>query len=281
MDRFLRDLFDYVDFGEEDARRLAEFLPAARPHFRRIAEHFYAKILEHPSAHAAIRGGPEQVERLKGTLVDWMESGLSGPHDDAWLARRRRIGRVHVRIELPQEYMFSAMNVVRRDFKAVVAETGPRAPAEARRLEEALDKLFDLELAIMLDTYREASEEALLKKERLAAIGEVIETVQALFLVLDAAGRILEVNEGVCAATGLERSSLLGAPWVERCVAPGDAEKMRALFGRVMAGSGPVAETFRLRHTDGGERWVSWRFSQVEAYGERRFVASGLDITEI
>ena len=41
-----------------------------------------------------------------------MDELLSGPWDDEYFQLRCRIGRVHVRIALPQHYMFGAMNVI-------------------------------------------------------------------------------------------------------------------------------------------------------------------------
>jgi hypothetical protein len=122
MTTYFDDIKSYVGFTDEDAARLRALLPDAEPHFPRISEHFYECIQRHPKAHAAL-SGPAQIERLKGTLVEWMRSGLAGPQDEAFFERRCRIGRVHVRINLPQQYMFTAMNVMRLDFREVVDQT--------------------------------------------------------------------------------------------------------------------------------------------------------------
>ncbi len=174
----LEDIKSYISFGDEDARALREFLPVATPSFQAISDHFYDLILAHPNAHAAITGGSEQVERLKRTLMAWMESGLRGPHDEAFWTRRARIGQVHVAIGLPQRYMFTAMNVMRLDFRAVVEREIPDL-APARVLNAALDKLFDLELAIMLHAYQEDSEARLRQRER-ARLSEKLMAVGTL-----------------------------------------------------------------------------------------------------
>ena len=174
---FFDDVKRYVDFGDRDTEALQAFLPLARPHFPGISSHFYARILEHPAANGAIRGGEAQVERLKQTLIMWMESGLAGPHDEAFLLRRARIGRVHVQIELPQQYMLTAMNVMRLDFKRVAEECYPEQPARLSAVSDAVDKLFDIELAIMLNTYQEDSLDRLSRRERLATIGQLAATI--------------------------------------------------------------------------------------------------------
>ena len=75
---FFAEVVDYVGFTPADGQRLAAFLPRAEPHFVGIAEHFYERILAHDQAHAAITGGPEQIERLKASDADRL---LKGPRD--------------------------------------------------------------------------------------------------------------------------------------------------------------------------------------------------------
>lgn len=175
---FFGEIVDYVGFSPSDSQRLAEFLPRAESHFVGIAEHFYERILAHEQAHAAITGGPEQIERLKRTLIGWMRSGLAGPHDDEYCQRRARIGHMHVRIGLPQRYMVTAMNVMRLDFRRVVETELAAAPiAELQALNDSLDRLFDLELAIMLETYKLEADDRLRRRERLATIGQLAASI--------------------------------------------------------------------------------------------------------
>lgn len=178
-DGFFAEVTNYIGFTAEDSARLAAFLPAAAPHFERISEHFYERIVSHPQAHQAISGGSEQIDRLKRTLVEWMRSGLAGPHDQDFALRRARIGYIHVRIGLPQRYMITAMNVMRRDFHEVVSATYP-SDAERDKLEAlqiALNRLFDLELAIMLETYKLETDDRLRRRERLATIGQLAASI--------------------------------------------------------------------------------------------------------
>ena len=65
-------------------RCCAPFVPSASPHFVSIVDDFYAAIDGRPEARAAISGGAPQIERLKQTLIDWLDSMLLGPHDEAY-----------------------------------------------------------------------------------------------------------------------------------------------------------------------------------------------------
>ncbi len=164
---FFSEIKSYIGFGPADAAVLAALRPLLAPQFAGFAEHFYDTIMRHPRAAAAITGGRAQVDRLEASLEAWMDSGLAGPHDRAFYERRARIGRMHVVIGLPQEFMFTAMNVMRMDFHgAIDALTDPTHPAAVRR--DAIDKLFDLELAIMLRYYQRDSEAVVAQRERRA-----------------------------------------------------------------------------------------------------------------
>lgn len=171
------DVRRYVGFGDDDAARLVALHPVLAPHFTRIAEHFYACILAHPRAHTAITGGDAQVERLKQSLVLWMDSGLIGPHDEAFYERRARIGRRHVEIGLPQQYMVTAIGVMRQDYHAVVSDVPHSDAGERTANLRAIDRLLDVELAIMLQTYRIDSDDQIRRSERLATIGLVAATI--------------------------------------------------------------------------------------------------------
>ncbi|MBM4361063.1 MAG: histidine kinase [Deltaproteobacteria bacterium] len=173
----LESLHAYVGFGPEGAAALRALHPHVAPHGAAIIDDFYDAIRTHPGASGVIRGGPEQVARLKGTLRKWLDEVLLGPHDAAYLESHARIGRVHVRIELPQELMFTAMNRIRSQLHRVVESAALGSDTSRAHARCAVDQVLDLELAIMLDTYREALTDKLRARERLATIGELSATL--------------------------------------------------------------------------------------------------------
>lgn len=163
---YLEELKRYVGFGPTDEDLLRRLRAATSDaEIAAIAEHFYAVIMQHEGARSVITEGPAQIARLKSTLVEWVISGLADPHDEGYYERRSRIGRRHVAIGLPQQYMFTAMNVMRRDLHHLV-ET--HLPDERLATRDAIDRLLDMELAIMLRHYQLEVEERLVRRERQA-----------------------------------------------------------------------------------------------------------------
>src|SRR5579862_2586938 len=155
METLFEELKRYVQWSEADEAALRALHAQAEPELERVAAVFYRRILDHEQARKALEGGESQVGRLKITLQAWMNELLRGPWDEAYYERRARIGRVHVRIALPQHYMFGAMNVIRGELVGLI-ERFHRGDVERERVTRlALGKILDLELAIMLHTYRE------------------------------------------------------------------------------------------------------------------------------
>jgi signal transduction histidine kinase len=170
---FLESLKAYVAFDDQSSAALREAHPIVAPHFEHIVDDFYDTIEAHPDARAAIAGGAEQIQRLKGSLLRWIDELFSGPHDEGYFERRARIGRVHVRINLPQRYMLTAMDRIRLQSLQVLRDAPGLDRAATSRMITALHQILDIELAIMLETYREDLLAKNRTAERLATIGQL------------------------------------------------------------------------------------------------------------
>lgn len=162
---FLEACFAYVDLSAGELELLEAAHELLVPHFPAIAGKFYEAVWKDPDA-AKVISGPAQVERLRVTLIDWMSTGLLGPHDERFYDKRSRIGRRHVQIGLDQQYMFTAMSVVRTAYHDILLAQAP--PAEAAAMMRAINKLLDIELAIMVRHYQLDSEAKLVARERRA-----------------------------------------------------------------------------------------------------------------
>jgi two-component system sensor histidine kinase HydH len=167
------ELKRYVGFGEADEVALRALHQAAVPQLQRVAEIFYDRILGHAEARRALQGGERQVGHLQLTLVAWMDRLLRGPWDDEHWESRYRIGRVHVRIGLPQHYMFGAMNVLRSELGGIAYQAFRAEPERLQLVGSALGKILDLELAAMLHTYREDLLAQQARAERLSTFGQL------------------------------------------------------------------------------------------------------------
>ena len=177
METLFGELKRYVGWSAEHEHALRQLRPRATPHFQQIADAFYGRILEHDEARQVLLSGESSVGHLKVKLVAWMDRLLAGPWDEEYFELRCRIGRVHVRIGLPQHYMFGAMNVLRDQLNLVARDVYAGDEASVLETRTAVGKLLDLELAIMLHTYREDLEAQNARSERLATFGQLIGSI--------------------------------------------------------------------------------------------------------
>lgn len=171
------ELKRYVGFGASDELALRALHPLVRPRFEHISEVFYQRILEHEEAARALVEGESMVGRLRLKLVQWMDKLLTGPWDHDYYELRTRIGHKHVAIALPQHYMFGAMNVLRQELDAAIDAAFVDGRDAARSVRLAVSKVLELELAIMLHTYREDILSQQARSERLATFGQLVGSI--------------------------------------------------------------------------------------------------------
>ena len=234
------ELKRYVGFTAADAGLLRGFRGAAEPHFERIAQEFYDRIRRHEEAHAVFTG-EAQIARLQRSLVRWLERVFSGTYDEAYFAETTAIGRMHVKVGLPQRYMFTAMALIRSSLMQLAGADGVVCGAICR--------LLDLELAIMLESYSDDWISRIQHVERMEkeALGRslavtqhryvnAVELAHVLIVGLDGEGMIKLFNREAERVTGFARDQVLGAAFITALgFDDGDAARLRGVLARFAA----------------------------------------------
>lgn len=168
-----QDLQRYVGWTDQDARNVQSVAALLDPHLRPLIDDFYDEIDRHPGAKKVITGGQAQIDRLKGTLLVWIRELLSGLYDQAYVARRWRVGWRHVEIGLDQVYTNAALSRLRRGLIQTLDQVWPGDPAGSIPVRRSLNMLMDLDLAIIEDAYQAEHLIRRERAERLATIGQV------------------------------------------------------------------------------------------------------------
>ncbi len=131
-----------------------------------------------------------------------------------------------------------------------------------------------------------ASREAKVLSEEVAhrerKLRNLVDTVQALLLVLDDNGSVVQANPAVANVTGLGPDDLVGLPWIATFVPKADREEAERLFRRLLDGESWSTHENRIISADGSrERVIRWQSSSLEQpNGSRLIYASGVDVTE-
>jgi signal transduction histidine kinase len=171
--RRYQELQQYVGWTADDARRVQSIGRLLDSSLPALVEDFYAEIDRHPEARKVITGGDAQIERLKGTLTQWLRELLSGKYDADYVAQRWRVGWRHVEIGLDQVYTNTALSRLRRGLLRALGDVWTGDFKELLAVRGALNTLLDLDLAIIEDAYQAEYTARQQRSERLAAVGQV------------------------------------------------------------------------------------------------------------
>lgn len=165
------ELARYVDWTPTDAERAHAIGNLLRPRFPEFVDDFYATIQRSPGTRTIVR--PDQIERLKGSLHRWLSELLSGKYDEAYVLGRVRVGRRHVEIGLDQAYTSAAMSRLRTAMTAALLDAASELSFPIAAALITLQKLLDLDLAVIQETYEADYLARQQRVERLAAIGRM------------------------------------------------------------------------------------------------------------
>jgi signal transduction histidine kinase len=171
--RHYQDLQTYIEWSADDVRRIRSAATRAEPHFRALIDDFYAELVRHPAANQVIRGGAQQIERLKGTLGGWLRGLFFDDYDMQFVSRRWQVGLRHVEIGLDQTYASAALSRLGSRLAQALEAGWPGETAELFAVQRSLNKLLDLDRSIIELAYQTEFQRRQKQAERLAAIGQV------------------------------------------------------------------------------------------------------------
>jgi PAS domain S-box-containing protein len=275
LQQISQEVEQYVEWTADDALRMTALRPHVLPALPELAEDFYREIQKHPRAAQVMTGGLVQVDRLKGTLVRWMEELLAGPYGPEYAAARGRVGMRHVEIGLPQVFTSAALARLRTGMLQALYHHGLAANCSPTQLSEwvqSLNKRIDIDLAIIAAVYEaefvrrqkeleRARLEDLLHQQREFAAG-VLGQLQAVVLVVDLQGRIERFNPYLAQLAQREPEAVLGQSWLDVFVQEStNSSLFRRLSDLVQpsasTGNG-VTVTAPLPVADGSTRTLRW-----------------------
>ena len=152
----------YVCFEEQDERHLNSLVESITNNVDHIVGDFYDRVDANEDTRSLVEVHSSR-NALEGTLREWVLSFLAGPHNNAYYTRRCHIGRIHFRIGLKPHFVFVAMNTLR---------DGITAFCNQEQL-ASVNKMMDIELAIINQVYWEELTQIVKQQEQLATIGEM------------------------------------------------------------------------------------------------------------
>ena len=128
----------------------------------------------------------------------------------------------------------------------------------------------------------EIREAALALRHQKELAEALINTAQAIILVLDANARVVRVNPYFCSITGWSMDEVVGQDWIGRFLPAEVRAEIRALFHLAFEGVRTEGNVNEILTRRGQRRSVSWFDDMLPEIDEspRMLVAIGIDVTE-
>lgn len=287
-----QQLQSIVRWTEADAARAATLARLIEPHYPALLDDLFQELARHPAVARMITGGATQMATLRTFLTNWLEQLFAGTYDEDYVERRSVIGRRHVALELSQVFTNAAMSRLRVRAQDLLRAVWNGSTDELLDLLASLNKLLDLDLAIIEDAYegehvrhQKVAERArmrnMLHQEKELTEG-LWEHAQAIILVLDMHGCIVRYNPYMEELTSIPHREVRGQNWFERFLPARERERMRDVFEETLSADISVSVSALLTES-GRERRISWSNKSLKNMSGRPIavLSIGQDITEL
>jgi methyl-accepting chemotaxis protein len=154
----------FLGLTEEDLSHVLRWREACESGVGRVVERFY----QHMATNRTTMGVLEEhssVEKLRPLLTGYIMGMFRGRVDDAYLARRVRVGQVHEGIDLETNWYVAMYQVMRDELVLMVEEAGANR-AELDRFRQAMDRLIQVDIALVITALTDARHQRMLEQER-------------------------------------------------------------------------------------------------------------------
>ena len=278
-----RDLQHYLRWSTGDRDRVVGLAPLMEPHLDTFVEDFYHEVQQHPETRRVLKGGPQQVERLKVSLRNWLQQLFAGQYDADYVQGRWQVGLRHAEIGLHQVYTNMALSRLRSGMHQVMQRTG-WPPNEIWPAIDSLNKLLDLDLAIIEDSYefhRLQLEKRLERERSERKFRNLVEAAACMIVIMRDDMSVLYFSPFAERLTGysaseVEQKSFLDLIDKTDGTSPTDPQPLTP-NPRL-----PITDIdMPIRCRDGSQRWLVWNAIRLEDFdGTPAVIAVGHDITE-
>ncbi len=144
----------FASFTPEDEILLKEMADRMLPHLQAVTDDFYGQLTAIPETQVFLEG---RVEILKQTHEGWVKSLFTADLDEQFTEQQYKVGLVHVKVELPTEFMSGGMTLINSRLIQLVFELYGDEPEYTEKALKAINAVTGFSLLIMQQSYQEAS----------------------------------------------------------------------------------------------------------------------------
>jgi len=141
----------YAGFSAADEAVLQAEGAKLIPYLASVTDGFYQDLQGIPQAQRFLEG---RLESLKRTHQAWLEKIFTGPYDAEFAQVMHHVGEVHVRVQLPVEFMSSGIVLINNHLCPVLAEIYADDAAMMGRMVRAVNAVTGYSLILMQESYQ-------------------------------------------------------------------------------------------------------------------------------
>ncbi len=133
---------------------LREISAVVQPRLAEVTDKFYARLSEIPQTAPFIEG---RLETLKQSHLAWIQSLFSGPFDVSCTEKMYKVGDIHVKVNLPVEFMAGAMSMVNNELIELVTELFSDDREKMKLVLTSINAITSFSLFVMQQSYQEST----------------------------------------------------------------------------------------------------------------------------
>lgn len=128
------------------------------PHLQHVTDNFYATLQTIPEAQPFLEG---RMDALKQTHLRWLNSIFTGPYDATYTESMYNVGDVHVKVNLPVEFMCGGITLINDSLYPIVFEIYNGNAHKTHQLINAVNSVMGFSLFVMQKSYHASVSEEL------------------------------------------------------------------------------------------------------------------------
>lgn len=173
---------ELVNLTEHDLQLIKRLKPYVEESVVEVVQQFYEAVENVPTLKEVIHLHSSS-ERLRHTLRDHIIEMFEGRIDQAFIEKRRRLGMMHVKINLYPKWYLAAFQNLEKSLRKVVNNL-QLSVEEEQEICDAIGKMCNFEQQIVLEEYDHYSRE-LMEQQREAVKFQVKEVIGCISTQLD------------------------------------------------------------------------------------------------
>ncbi len=141
------------------------------PLLNSVTDNFYDAMNNIPEAASYLEG---RITGLKQTHLNWMNSIFTGPYDEKYTESMYDVGDIHVRVNLPVEFMSGGVTLICNELYRIIFEVYGTDSAKAHSIISAVNSALGFSLFVMQKSYNASVDEALDKFLLITGMSEAL-----------------------------------------------------------------------------------------------------------